>query len=147
MRKALALAIFAPFLLIGAAYPDEDKPDPIDEAAYAEPAPAPAQATYRPCRPGPGDDRCIQLYERGVRAAYARWQREQDEDRAPTRLAMGGPVDDRAREPRRHRRSEARRCIEDDRHDGGHDHDSEAEDVPAAVPDDDEGYGGETRGM
>jgi|SRR5687768_18275454 hypothetical protein len=26
-----------------------------------------AAADYPPCSPGPGDDRCIQLYERGVR--------------------------------------------------------------------------------
>ena len=25
-----------------------------------------ATTDYPPCRPGPGDDRCIQLYERGV---------------------------------------------------------------------------------
>jgi hypothetical protein len=25
-----------------------------------------ATTNYPPCRPGPGDDRCIQLYERGV---------------------------------------------------------------------------------
>jgi hypothetical protein len=28
--------------------------------------PRPAQTSYPPCSPGPGDDRCIQLYERGV---------------------------------------------------------------------------------
>jgi hypothetical protein len=27
------------------------------------------ETDYPPCRPGPGDDRCIQLYERGVAGA------------------------------------------------------------------------------
>lgn len=39
-----------------------------------------------PCAPGPGDDRCIQLYEPGVRAQLASWK--QDE-----KLAMGGPLE------------------------------------------------------
>jgi hypothetical protein len=30
--------------------------------------PEEAAADYPPCSPGRGDDRCIQLYERGVRA-------------------------------------------------------------------------------
>lgn len=37
------------------------------------------------CRPGPGDDRCIQLYERGVRGAFAQWSAGRE------RLGMGGP--------------------------------------------------------
>jgi hypothetical protein len=37
------------------------------------------------CRPGPGDDRCIQLYERGVSRAYAQWSAGR------TQLGMGGP--------------------------------------------------------
>jgi hypothetical protein len=46
--------------------------------------------SYPPCDPGPGDDNCIQLYERGVRASYAQWQQD--------RTGMGGPdeVDDKA---------------------------------------------------
>jgi hypothetical protein len=39
--------------------------------------------SYPPCDPGPGDDNCIQLYERGVRADYAQWQQD--------RTGMGGP--------------------------------------------------------
>jgi hypothetical protein len=31
--------------------------------------PVEAQSGYPPCSPGPGDDRCIQLYERGVTGA------------------------------------------------------------------------------
>ncbi|MDQ4088630.1 MAG: hypothetical protein M3177_11575, partial [Pseudomonadota bacterium] len=90
MKRVLPLALAAPMLLIGAAYPDDKKegygavggPDPI-----AEPI------TYRPCRPGPGDDRCIQLYERGVRASYARWLRNRGVEPERTQVAMGGPVE------------------------------------------------------
>jgi hypothetical protein len=89
MSKLFMLAVAAPLLLIGAAYPD----DPKEEAAVA---PAPA-ATYRPCRPGPGDDRCIQLYERGVSAAYARWRRDHGDSEAAAEVAMGGPDEPRAR--------------------------------------------------
>ncbi len=42
-------------------------------------------AVWPACRPGPGDDRCIQLYERGVREAYAQWTGSGSE------TGMGGP--------------------------------------------------------
>jgi hypothetical protein len=48
---------------------DKGMGGPIEEVATA----APAVGTYPPCRPGPGDDHCIQLYEPGVRAALASW--------------------------------------------------------------------------
>lgn len=51
---------------------------------------APARA-YRPCRPGRGDDNCIQLYERRVGAAYA--------TRAAPRPAVGGPIEGPAAYP------------------------------------------------
>jgi len=41
---------------------------PLEEVNTAS-----ATGTYPPCRPGPGDDNCIQLYEPGVRAALASW--------------------------------------------------------------------------
>jgi hypothetical protein len=47
-------------------------------------AEAPLVAGYPPCRPGRGDDRCIQLYESRVRAALPR---------AAPRPAMGGPLE------------------------------------------------------
>ena len=81
MSKLLALSLAAPFILIGAAHPGPDS-HPTSSSPEAGPL------TYRPCRPGPGDDRCIQLYERGVRASYAAWQRQGG---ARARLAMGGP--------------------------------------------------------
>jgi hypothetical protein len=46
-----------------------------DDQSLAETTPQPAAANYPPCSPGPGDDHCIQLYERGVRAQLAAWDR------------------------------------------------------------------------
>ena len=124
MARLLVLAASAPLLLLGAAYP-EDKPDADypDEAGYIEEAPV----TYRPCRPGPGDDNCIQLYERGVRASYARWLREHDVPGPRTEVAMGGPVEavdedepewrkERGHHTRRQHGDRRHRCEDDDRH-------------------------------
>lgn len=57
---------------------------PLETAAPAQPA----ASGYPPCRPGRGDDRCIQLYERGVRSAPPRTA-------APRASgpAMGGPIE------------------------------------------------------
>jgi hypothetical protein len=87
MKKPLVLALLSGFVLVGAAYPEAPMPAGVTTAQ------APA-ATYRACRRGdPSDDRCIQLYERGVRASYARWQ-----------AAHGGErVEVAAAEPRRAR--------------------------------------------
>jgi len=43
------------------------------------------QGVWPACRPGRGDDRCIQLYERGVRAAFAQWSAGRSQ------VGMGGP--------------------------------------------------------
>jgi hypothetical protein len=40
---------------------------PYEPAMTRSAMTARAAADYPPCSPGPGDDRCIQLYERGVR--------------------------------------------------------------------------------
>jgi len=59
-----------------------------DDQSLAETAtPQPAAANYPPCSPGPGDDRCIQLYEPGVRAQLASY-RPADTTMAG---ALGGP--------------------------------------------------------
>lgn len=51
-----------------------------------EAADADSERTAWPaCRPGPGDDRCIQLHEPGVRRAYAQWSAGR------ARMGMGGP--------------------------------------------------------
>ena len=129
MNKMLALAIAAPAMLIGAAYPD--RPATMAAAPGAAPLDPPAPVTYRPCRPGRGDDRCIQLYERGVRASYARWLREHGvpataartevAQAAPPRraqvAAVGGPVEPAAA-PRERRRPDDHRCHEPAAHDG-----------------------------
>jgi hypothetical protein len=49
----------------------------------------PAAAAYPPCSRGAGDDHCIQLYERGVRAQLAGWNRSA----SGTETAMGGPYE------------------------------------------------------
>lgn len=96
MNRLLAVSLSAPFFLIGAMHPGPDGRDGHRaEAARLGPI------TYRACRPGRGDDNCIQLYERGVRASYASWQRNH-----PGRAAMGGPEENvaitHARRPARH---------------------------------------------
>lgn len=70
---------------------------PIEEGGQvtsAELTPRPATMNYPPCDPGPGDDRCIQLYEPGVRAQLASWNRETGGllDHSAT-TAMGGPYE------------------------------------------------------
>ena len=99
MKKISALAICAPLILIGAAYPDDK------ERGYAAALPdaVAGPVTYRPCRPGAGDDRCIQLYERGVRASYARWLRQHGVGDERTQVAAVGGPDEPA--PRAHARS------------------------------------------
>lgn len=88
MKSLPVLAIAAPLLLIGAAHPDQAmRHDPA--AAYSVEVNH-GPITYRPCRPGAGDDRCIQLYESGVRASYARWLRERRDEQL-AQVAVGGP--------------------------------------------------------
>jgi hypothetical protein len=113
MNRVLVLAVAAPLVMIGAADPKGTKlADGAETAATAD-----APITYRPCRPGPGDDRCIQLYERGVRASYARWLRDRGHGPAPAQVAaVGGPVEP-APAPRRHPAGGDHRCPPAD-HDG-----------------------------
>ncbi len=103
MKKPLALAALAAMILVGAAYPDLDKPDGDDAVhserddrgdhhgrdrhdAYADRDDRAAPRTYRACR-SRNDDNCIQLHERGVRASYARWLRDGDPNHQPVRVA------------------------------------------------------------
>jgi hypothetical protein len=60
----------------------EDEAAPVEDgvggpyeavAGASDLTPRPAAANYPACRPGPGDDRCIQLYEPGVRQQLAAW--------------------------------------------------------------------------
>lgn len=51
-----------------------------------------AATSYPPCRPGPGDDNCIQLYEPGVRAALASWQPRADTQVAAADTTLAGEM-------------------------------------------------------
>jgi hypothetical protein len=86
MKKPAVLAALSAFALIGAAYPATPRLDYVIDldggGATATAAPA---TSWRPCRRDRRDDRCIQLYERGVRHAYAEWRR--DHGVAGTRMA------------------------------------------------------------
>ena len=84
--RLLVLALAAPLALIGAAYPDKADLPP---AAPTADNPISGPVTYRPCRPGRGDDRCIQLYERGVRDSLASWN--SSSGAATSETATGGP--------------------------------------------------------
>jgi hypothetical protein len=90
--------------LTGMGGPDEPVVTARADVTVVEPdlTARPAAQDYPPCRPGPGDDNCIQLYEPGVRTALAGWT-------APTgglaggeaATAVGGPyepVDEAAHE-------------------------------------------------
>ena len=69
---------------------------PLEEAnaGTVSLTPRPATDNYPPCNPGPGDDRCIQLYEPGVRAQLASWNQTSGglADNSVT-TAMGGPYE------------------------------------------------------
>jgi len=71
---------------------DKGMGGPLEEVTTtADAAPQPAAANYPPCRPGPGDDNCIQLYEPGVRDALAAWSPSTLPD---TRLAAAEQASD-----------------------------------------------------
>lgn len=64
---------------------------PVQTAAL-DLTPRPATQNYPACEPGPGDDSCIQLYERGVRTALASWtQPTGGHGDGAVQTAMGGP--------------------------------------------------------
>ena len=85
MRKSLVLLSSALVLAVGAAVPEKKTELAYDPAVFTGMGGplVPAASAYPPCRPGRGDDRCIQLYERRVRDALPRRPRP----------AMGGPTD------------------------------------------------------
>ena len=85
MKKPLALAGLSAFMLIGAAYPDPAQLSYAGTAVVGQDHGV-APVRYRPCR-GRNDDRCIQLSERGVRAAYAEWLGEREPGRARVQMA------------------------------------------------------------
>jgi hypothetical protein len=137
MAKVLVLALSAPLLLIGAAYPP-DKPGGHAVGHDDREDMVEGPVTYRPCRPGPGDDNCIQLYERGVRTAYASWLRDHEGDGPERQVAMGGPV-----EPTPVHRPRARNHDGADQCGDRHPHHDEG----PSHHDDHGAYGDEARGM
>lgn len=69
-------------------------PEEAVQVASADLAPRPAEANYPACRPGPGDDHCIQLYEPGVRQQLASWNQPTGGFAdGTTQTAMGGPYE------------------------------------------------------
>jgi hypothetical protein len=71
---------------------DQVAPAP-ETLAAADIAPRPAAQNYPACRPGPGDDSCIQLYEPGVRVSLASWTQPTGGLADGTQTAMGGPYE------------------------------------------------------
>lgn len=74
-----------------------EAPAPTMLVASADTTPRPATANYPACHPGPGDDNCIQLYERGVRTALASWDRPTGGfagEQAQAMAANSSPADD-----------------------------------------------------
>lgn len=63
--------------------------------ASATLSPRMAAQNYPACRPGRGDDHCIQLYEPGVRAELASWNQPTGgfAGTSDTQVAMGGPYE------------------------------------------------------
>ena len=72
-------------------------PDEGIDTAAAELTTRRAAENYPACRPGRGDDRCIQLYEPGVREQLASWSQPTGgfaaAGTADTQVAMGGPYE------------------------------------------------------
>ncbi|MEA3047615.1 MAG: hypothetical protein QOJ53_1947 [Sphingomonadales bacterium] len=67
---------------------DKGMGGPLEEVTTTQ-----AAATdYPPCRPGPGDDHCIQLYEPGVRAALASRQPSADTQVAAADTTLAGEM-------------------------------------------------------
>jgi hypothetical protein len=66
----------------------------VDPVA-ADLTPRAAAQNYPACRPGPGDDHCIQLYEPGVEQRLAAWSQPTGgfAGSADTQVAMGGPYE------------------------------------------------------
>jgi len=115
MKKPLMLAGLSLFVLIGAAYPDAPK---LNYAAAVMAGTTEVTGpTYRPCRRDRRDDRCIQLYERGVRTAYAEWLRDHGMGGPDQRVAERRERPDHSRRQRRERHAMATvRCVDASAH-------------------------------
>jgi hypothetical protein len=74
LRKSLAIIASALLLAVAAATHDRLR---YDSSVFADAAMAGTEQAkrveYPPCKKGVREDRCIQLYERGVKRSYQRW--------------------------------------------------------------------------
>jgi hypothetical protein len=90
LRKSLAIIASALLLAVAAATHD---PLRYDSRVFADAAVAGAERAmrveYPPCKKGVREDRCIQLYERGVKRNYQRWLTSHG--RGATQAAAEGP--------------------------------------------------------
>ena len=70
-------------------------PEGSMDMAAADLSPRPAAGNYPACRPGPGDDHCIQLYEPGVQERLASWSQPTGgfAGASDSQVAMGGPYE------------------------------------------------------
>jgi hypothetical protein len=113
MRKSLLVVSSMLILAVGAADRDQRNPAPrlaYDVSVFTDMSHSLGKAqarvhttasatTYPPCRPGRGDDRCIQMYERAVRLAYQRTEPAEPRPATSTRrgtarpVAVGGPLE------------------------------------------------------
>jgi hypothetical protein len=91
LRKSLAIIASALLLAVAAATHDRLR---YDSSVFADAAVAGAerarQVEYPPCKKGVREDRCIQLYERGVKRSYQRWLASNG--RGATPAAAAGPA-------------------------------------------------------
>lgn len=119
MKKSLVIIASALLVAVGAANHDRLRYDSTVFADARTPSGARAvRVEYPPCIKGVREDRCIQLYERGMRRSYARWLAAHGRgDRlaahAPARTyrACRGRNDDRCQQGAvRHRAQAARRA-------------------------------------
>lgn len=89
MRKALILGAVALLLAVGAASTERLRYDSSVFTGRGELTQTRTREVreYPPCIKGVREDRCIQLYERGMRRAYDRWLAEHGVDRRDRRAS------------------------------------------------------------
>jgi len=90
LKKSLIIIASALLVAVGAASHNRLR---YDSSVFADAAPVggprTTQVEYPPCIKGVREDRCIQLYERGVRRNYQRWLAANGRSE---RVAARGPV-------------------------------------------------------
>ena len=91
MRKSLIIIASALVLAVGAATTERLRYDStvFAEARGPTAGPRAVRVEYPPCVRGVREDRCIQLYERGVRRSYQRWLAAHG--RSGAQVAASGP--------------------------------------------------------